>query len=102
MSTSVQPAVETKTRTSIAFLSVLCSFGGAALFPCWCIGIQVLAVGMTVAAYFKINGKRHDDVGTPFSLGLGAAGLAGVDFLGLEAPIGIMLMLITLQGACRG
>ena len=87
---------------SIAFLSVLCSFGGAALFPFWCIGIQVLAVGMTVAAYFKINGKRHDDVGTPFSLGLGAAGLAGVDFLGLEAPIGIMLMLITLQGACRG
>jgi hypothetical protein len=87
---------------SIAFLSVLCSFGGAALFPFWCIGINVLAVGMTVAAYFKINGKRHDDVGTGFSLGLGVAGLAGIDFLGLEAPIGIMLMLITIQNACRG
>jgi len=55
-----------------------------------------------VAAYFKINGKRHDDVGTGFSLGLGVAGLAGIDFLGLEAPIGIMLMLITIQNACRG
>ena len=85
---------------AIAFLSVMCSFGGAALFPFYCVGIQVAAVGMTVAAYFKIAGKRHDDIGTPFSLALGLAGLAGQDFLGLEGPIGIILMLITLQAAC--
>jgi len=79
---------------------VFCSFGGATLFPLYCVGIQVAAVGMTVAAYFKINGKRHDDIGTPFSLALGLAGLGGADFLGLEGPIGIILMIVTLQAAC--
>ncbi len=85
---------------AIAMLSVMCSFGGAALFPFYCIGIQVAAVGLTVAAFFKIGGKKHDDIGSPFSLALGLAGLLGQSFLGLEGPIGIILMIVTMQAAC--
>ena len=87
---------------TIAMLSVMCSFGGAALFPFWCIGINVVAVGLTVLAYYDINGHKHADPGTAFGGALSLAGLLGQSFLGLEGPIGIILMLITIQGACGG
>ena len=86
---------------SIAFIAVLCSFGLP--FPFFCLGINALAVALAVASYFKgEGGKRHNDIGTPFGIGLPFAGLGGAGFGGLEGGIGIVLILVTIQNACSG
>ncbi|HEV2218095.1 MAG TPA: hypothetical protein VGV88_11040 [Candidatus Dormibacteraeota bacterium] len=75
----------------VAMVAVMCSFA-AAVFPFFCVGVNVLATECCVITIFEGGA----DPGTPFSavqpwLGLGEAGLAGLD-----AALGVGFILITL------
>ncbi|HVC77489.1 MAG TPA: hypothetical protein VND96_13335 [Candidatus Micrarchaeaceae archaeon] len=79
---------------AIAELAMACSIVSSD-FPIFCAGINTAASGMCVIAIF--NG--HADLGTPFGaiqpwLGLGEAGMQGLDF-----SIGFALILLTLSSA---
>jgi hypothetical protein len=79
----------------IAMLSVMCGYAGAA-FPFACLGINSAATAMTVTALFT----DHADPGSPFGAAYGFAFPLGSGVPGLDATVGIMLILVTLQKAC--
>ena len=80
----------------VAELSIFCSLSPAG-YSFYCVGINVLAVGLSVIILFD---PERRDFGTPYGIvlpfiGLGEAGLGGI-----EASIGVMLMLLTIQKSC--
>ena len=75
----------------IAMVAVMCSFAGA-LFPFFCLGINVVASLCCVIAITEGNA----DAGTPFSAVQPWLGLAEAGFAGLDAALGVGFILITL------
>jgi hypothetical protein len=82
---------------SVAMLSIFCSLSPAG-YSFYCVGINTLAVGLAVIALFD---PELRDFGTPYSIALPFIGLGEAGLGGIEASIGVMLMLITMQGICN-
>ena len=85
------------TALSLAFLSIMCSYGGSDLYPLYCTGINTASAFMSAALLFT----PHADAGTPFSLGMGVIGPAfGAEFNWFTGGVGVVLLAISMWAAC--
>jgi hypothetical protein len=80
---------------TLSMLSILCG-ASPDVFPVVCLGITTASVAMTVAGLFDPN----SDPGTPFGAAAGVFNPLGKQFAGLNAAIGVALILVTIQSSC--
>ena len=81
---------------TLSMLSIMCGYAPE-VFPFVCLGITTAATAMTVASLF-VPGEA--DAGTPFGAGAGVFNPLGGGFAGLNAAIGVALLIVTIQASC--
>ena len=81
---------------TLSMLSIMCGYSQDFL-PFACLGITTAATAMTVASLF-VPGEA--DAGTPFGVAAGVFNPLGSGFGGLNAAIGVALILVTIQASC--